>query len=78
VLLNFASVFGRLSMTWTRACSLTTITMFSPTYASAQDMNLKPARPTITNSATIQSRGVVQVETGYDAYPRSEPGNQQT
>ena len=46
--------------------------------AAAQDMNLNPTRPTIANSAAIQSRGVLQVETGYDAYPRNPPGNQQT
>ncbi len=44
----------------------------------AQDLNLSPTRPTIANSATIQSAGVLQVETGYDAYPRSVPGDQQT
>jgi hypothetical protein len=46
--------------------------------AAAQDMNLNPTRPTIANSAAIQSRGVLQVEAGYDAYPRNPPGNQQT
>ena len=45
---------------------------------SAQDLNLSPTRPTIANSATIQSAGVLQVETGYDAYPQRVPGNQQT
>ena len=44
----------------------------------AQDLNLSPTRPTIANSATIQGAGVLQVETGYDAYPRSVPGDQQT
>ncbi len=44
----------------------------------AQDLNLSPTRPTIANSATIQSAGVLQVETGYDAYPQRVPGNQQT
>jgi hypothetical protein len=46
--------------------------------AAAQDMNLNPTRPTIANSAAIQSRGVLQGEAGYDAYPRNPPGNQQT
>ncbi len=46
--------------------------------APAQDLNLSPTRPTIANSATIQSPGVLQVETGYDAYPQAVPGNQQT
>jgi hypothetical protein len=49
-----------------------------PMRASAQEMNLNPTRPTIANSAAIQSRGVLQIETGYDAYPRNPPGNQQT
>lgn len=47
-------------------------------HAAAQDLNLSPTRPTIANSATIQSKGVLQVEAGYDAYPQSVPGNQQT
>jgi hypothetical protein len=47
-------------------------------YGSAQDLNLSPTRPTIANSATIQSAGVLQVESGYDAYPQKVPGNQQT
>ncbi len=46
--------------------------------ASAQDLNLSPTRPTIANSATIQSQGVLQVELGYDSYPRSSPENLQT
>ena len=46
--------------------------------AVAQDLNLSPTRPTVANSATIQSPGVLQVETGYDAYPQHVPGNQQT
>ncbi len=45
---------------------------------SAQELNLSPTRPTIANGATIQDKGVLQVETGYDAYPQRVPGNQQT
>jgi hypothetical protein len=45
---------------------------------SAQDLDLSPTRPTVANSATIQGKGVLQVETGYDAYPQQVPGNQQT
>jgi hypothetical protein len=52
--------------------SLLTISM------SAQDLNINPTRPTIANSAAIQSKGVAQVEVGYDAYPQNPPGNQQT
>ena len=40
----------------------------------AQDLDLSPTRPTIANSASIQGKGVLQVEAGYDAYP----GEQQT
>ena len=39
-----------------------------------QDLDLSPTRPTIANGATIQGKGVLQVEAGYDAYP----GEQQT
>ena len=78
MLIYFASLFGRMGMTSLQAWSLITITMFLHTYGSAQEMNLNPTRPTIANSATMQSRGVMQVETGYDAYPRGVLGNQQT
>jgi uncharacterized glyoxalase superfamily protein PhnB len=78
VLINVASGPVRLSMTWGRPWLLTTIAMLSVTYASAQEVNLNPTRPTIANSATIQSRDVLQIETGYEAYPRSVPINQQT
>ncbi len=43
-----------------------------------QDLNMSPTRPTVANSASMQSAGVLQVEEGYDAYPQSTPGNQQT
>lgn len=43
-----------------------------------QELNLSPTRPTVANSVTIQSKGVLQVEMGYDAYPRNPPGNLQT
>ena len=49
-----------------------------PAAASAQNLNLSPTRPTIANSATIQSQGVLQVEVGFDSYPRSSPENLQT
>ncbi|MGF7181082.1 hypothetical protein [Tunturiibacter psychrotolerans] len=54
------------------ALSLLTISL------PAQDLNINPTRPTIANSAAIQSKGVAQVEVGYDAYPQNPPGNQQT
>jgi hypothetical protein len=54
------------------------IAILSFGYAGAQDLSLSATRPTIANSAALQSKGVLQVETGYDAYPQSVPGNQQT
>src|SRR5438128_3198 len=45
---------------------------------SAQDFSLSPTRPTVANGASIQDKGVLQVETGYDAYPQRIAGNQQT
>jgi hypothetical protein len=45
---------------------------------SAQDLSLSPTRPTVANAVTIQDKGVLQVETGYDAFPQHNPGNQQT
>jgi hypothetical protein len=45
---------------------------------SAQDLNLSPTRPTVANSATIQDKGVLQIETGYDAFPQRASGHQQT
>ena len=42
-----------------------------------QDLNLRSSRPTVANSVTIQSKGVLQVETGYEAYPRNPSGNLQ-
>ena len=45
---------------------------------SAQDFSLSPTRPTVANSFSIQDKGILQVETGYDAYPQRVPGNQQT
>jgi hypothetical protein len=68
----------RLSKSRPRLSSLMMLAVLSCLFASAQDMNLSPTRPTIANSATIQSIGVLQVETGYDAYPRDVHGNQQT
>lgn len=47
-------------------------------FAAAQDLGLNPTRPTIANAATIQNKGVLQFEPGYDAYPQKVPGNQQT
>lgn len=46
--------------------------------APAQDLALNPTRPTVSNSAGLQNPGVLQIETGYDAYPQRVPGNQQT
>ena len=46
--------------------------------AGAQDVDLNPTRPTVANSAAIQSKGVLQVEAGYDAYPERADGNMET
>ena len=58
--------------------SIAAIAFLSQGHAVAQEFNLNPTRPTIANSATIQTPGVLQLEVGYDAYPRNPPGNQQT
>ena len=50
----------------------------APHSLHSQDLSLNPTRPTVANSAGIQAQGVLQVETGYDAYPQAVPGNQQT
>ena len=50
----------------------------APYLSRSQELNLSPSRPTVANSVTIQSKGVLQVETGYDAYPSNPPGNLQT
>jgi hypothetical protein len=43
-----------------------------------EDLNLSPTRPTVANSVTMQNRRVLQIETGYDAFPQAVPGNSQT
>ena len=40
-----------------------------PAVARAQSSEMNPTRPTVANSAAIQGKGTLQVETGYDAYP---------
>jgi hypothetical protein len=59
------------------AWSVVAILVSSVGIAPAQEININPTRPTIANSAAIQSAGVLQLEIGYDAYPRNPPGNQQ-
>lgn len=74
-------VHGRLvrSVVVRIGCSVAAAAMLvSGGYAFGQDLTLSPTRPTVANGATIQSKGVLQVEAGYDAYPQSVPGNQQT
>jgi hypothetical protein len=46
--------------------------------AQSSDLGLSPTRPTVANSASIQNRGVLQAEVGYDAYPQRVPGDEQT
>src|SRR3954463_11674135 len=55
-----------------------TFVLLSKGKRSAEDLRLSPTRPTVANAVTIQDRGVLQVETGYDAFPQHNPGNQQT
>lgn len=64
----------------TQLCGLVLVGLgaFVPVVAGAQQSGINPTRPTISNSATIQGKGVFQVELGYDAYPQRVPGNQQT
>ncbi len=81
---------GRTSQPWSRRectrlqvcvlqlAALSAVSLLAQGSLAAQDLNLSPTRPTIANSATIQDKGVLQVETGYDAYPQHVPGNQQT
>src|SRR5664279_3198934 len=64
-------------ITWQRSLSAAALVVLSIGCAQAQEIDLNPTRPTIANSATIQSPGVMQVEIGYDAYPLDPPGNQQ-
>ena len=63
------------SLIWSLAAAVAPLCLAD---ALGQEITVSPTRPTIANSATIQSRGVLQVEAGYDTYPQSVPGNQQT
>lgn len=54
------------------------VVFFLKLLRAAQDLNLSPTRPTVANSVAMQNRGVLQIETGYDAYPQQVPGNSQT
>jgi hypothetical protein len=54
------------------------LALLTTTCVGQDQISLNPTRPTIANAATIQDKGVLQVETGYDAYPDNPPGNQQT
>lgn len=69
LLLGRAGVLGVAVLAWAALSAMA---------AGAQEYNLNPTRPTIANAVTIQSQGVLQVETGYDTYPQSTPGDQQT
>ncbi len=81
----FPPVPEREPMTWpapfpstTSLSLLLAAALLSTQGLRAQDLNLNPTRPTVSNSAGVQSQGVLQFETGYDAYPQAVPGNQQT
>jgi hypothetical protein len=66
----------RCSSAW--AWALAAVGLLMASHAEAQeDLDLNPARPTIANSASVQHKGVLQIDTGYDAYPQMRPGNQQ-
>ena len=43
-----------------------------------EKLELSPNRPTVANAATMQGKGILQFEVGYDAYPQTLPGAQQT
>ena len=61
-----------------RGGCLIAVGMICASAAWAQDtIELSPTRPTIANSASVQGKGVLQVEVGYDAYPQTPPGEQQ-
>lgn len=64
--ITFAPVFMSIAIFLSGSCLL------------AQDLNLSPTRPTVANSVTMQNRRVLQIETGYDAFPQKVPGNSQT
>src|SRR4051812_19840416 len=68
----------RLRMGLTPLGMMITFSFLSFAPLSAQDLNLSPTRPTVANSVTIQDKGVLQVEAGYDAFPQRASGNQQT
>lgn len=65
---------ARLIGGWSRVWAVAGFALLWAGCVRGQDLNLSPTRPTIANSSTIQAKGVLQVEVGYDAYP----GNQQT
>ena len=60
---------------WTIVITLSTISVRE---VGAQELDLNPTRPTISNSAGIQNKGVLQVEIGYDGFPQHVPGNLHT
>lgn len=52
-------------LAWTAVLAAATCSL----QARGQTAEMNPTRPTVANSAAIQGKGTVQVETGYDAYP---------
>ncbi|MCU1327526.1 MAG: hypothetical protein JWN34_2896 [Bryobacterales bacterium] len=68
----------RVPTSFTRFSVVLTFVLLLHGKLSAQDLNLSPTRPTVANSVTIQDKGVLQVETGYDAFPQHSSGNQHT
>ena len=48
------------------------------TLGAQEKVNMNPSRPTVANSSSVPSKGLLQVEIGYDAYPPGRAGEQQT
>lgn len=69
---------ARRAVSLTQAIVILTVALLLAGIGYADDLNLSPTRPTVANSATIQDKGVLQIEIGYDAFPQHIPGNQQT
>ncbi len=78
MLLSLEPACTRAQKGLTQLSILIAVGFLSSGHLFAQDLNLSPTRPTVANGLAIQDKGVLQVETGYDAYPQRVPGNQET
>ena len=62
--------FGaRRAVNLNQAIVILTVAVLLSGIGYADDLNLSPTRPVVANSATIQDKGVLQVEIGYDVFP---------